>query len=74
MISGVSMKAYILEVCVEPLESALAAERGGADRVELCADLIVGGTIPPLRLFRQIRQQMQLAVHAFSPCRGEYGI
>ena len=34
--------------------SALAASRGGADRLELCANLIIGGTTPSYELFRQI--------------------
>ena len=43
----------VLEVCVDSTASALAAKRGGADRLELCADLIVGGTTPRWSRARQ---------------------
>ena len=54
----------ILEVCVDSTASALAAKRGGADRLELCADLIVGGTTPSLALVRQIKAETGLPVRA----------
>lgn len=46
----------ILECCVDSPESALNAYKGGADRLELCQDLIVGGTTPTLALYRKVRQ------------------
>ena len=44
----------ILEVCVDSVESAVNAEIGGADRIELCGDLIVGGVTPSLALYERI--------------------
>ena len=46
-------KKSIIEVCVDSLESAKAAVRGGADRLELCANLIIGGTTPSPYLIRE---------------------
>ena len=54
----------VLEVCVDGTASALAAKRGGADRLELCADLIIGGTTPSLALLRQVKEQTGLPVRA----------
>ncbi len=45
----------IVEICVESLASATAADRAGADRIELCSDLYVGGVTPPASLIRAVR-------------------
>jgi len=43
----------LLEVCVDSMESVREAVRGGADRLELCANLIIGGTTPSPVLIRE---------------------
>lgn len=53
----------ILEVCVDSVESALNAEAGGADRIELCGDLIVGGITPSLALYERIREKIDIPIH-----------
>ncbi|MGN1166133.1 MAG: copper homeostasis protein CutC, partial [Lachnospiraceae bacterium] len=51
------------EVCVDSVESALAAKRGGADRLELCSNLIIGGTTPSSSLFEEIRNTTDIRMH-----------
>src|SRR5260370_41100057 len=48
----------LLEISVETLEGALAAERGGADRIEVCADLSLGGVTPGADLLRAVRARV----------------
>lgn len=55
---------YLLEISVDSLEKALAAERGGTDRIELCADLSVGGLTPPHELLRAVREKVQIPVYS----------
>lgn len=56
------MNDYILEVCVDSVESALSAKAGGATRLELCANLIIGGTTPGYTLFQQVQQETGLPI------------
>lgn len=54
--------SYILEVCADSVQSAIAAQKGGAGRIELCADLVVGGTSPSPALFKQVRKYTDLKI------------
>ena len=65
------MGKYTLEVCVDSAESAEAAAKGGADRVELCANLVIGGTTPPEALFEKIRSLTDIRVNVL--IRPRYG-
>ena len=56
------MKSRLLEIAVDTVEAAVAAERGGADRVELCGDLSVGGVTPDAELLRAVCKQIQIPV------------
>ena len=57
------MKKFRLEICADSFESAKAAWEGGADRIELCQNLIIGGTTPSPHLFRQIRSRNSIRIH-----------
>jgi copper homeostasis protein len=53
---------YLLEISVETLDAALAAERGGAQRIELCSNLAQGGLTPELAMMRSVREQIRLPI------------
>ena len=53
----------LLEVCVDSFQSALNAKRGGADRLELCSNLIIGGTTPSFELLKKIKREIDIKVN-----------
>ena len=54
--------AGILEVCIDSLASARSAIAGGADRLELCSALAVGGLTPYAELLQQIRAENNIPI------------
>lgn len=58
------MENYILECCVDSVESALNAAKGGASRLELCSNLVIGGTTPDTALVKEIRKYTDIRIHA----------
>ncbi len=62
--------AKILEVCVDSYASAMAAIAGGADRLELCSALAVGGLTPSPALLQQIREVSQIPIRCLMRTRG----
>ena len=57
------MKDFVLEACVDSVESALAAVKGGANRLELCSNLVIGGTTPSQWLYEEIRKESDIRIH-----------
>ena len=63
-------QGQLFELCVESLEAALVADRGGASRIELCTRLDIGGLTPQVELTQAVVKALRIPVYVLIRPRG----
>ena len=61
---------YRFEICANSVASCMAAQEGGADRVELCSGIPEGGTTPSFGMIRSARESIDIALNVIIRPRG----
>ncbi|MQP53840.1 copper homeostasis protein CutC, partial [Flavobacterium sp. LMO9] len=63
----------LLEICANSYESAINAQKAGADRIEICSELAVGGITPSYGVLQKIAENISIPVHVLiRPRSGDF--
>jgi copper homeostasis protein len=64
------MSKVLFETCVDSVESSITAELSGADRIELCAALSIGGITPSYGMIKTVLEKLKIPVNVLIRPRG----
>ena len=64
------MGKILVEICCGSIDDAIEAERGGADRVELCSALFLGGLTPSIGTIQEAKARLKIPVMVMVRPRG----
>ena len=58
------MSKVLFETCVDSVESSITAKLSGADRIELCAALSIGGITPSYGMIKTVLEKLKIPVNS----------